>query len=48
MTLKWDLAFFMAGVWIMISGVLVAFIPFTKNRLIWGEGPLEKDRDSIA
>ncbi|XP_054282320.1 monocarboxylate transporter 14-like [Macrosteles quadrilineatus] len=48
LTQDWDLSFYMAGVWIIVSGVLVAFIPYTKNRLIWGEGTLEKDKDSIA
>lgn len=48
LTQDWDLSFYMAGAWIIVSGVLVAFIPYTKNRLIWGEGTLEKDKDSIA
>uniref|UniRef100_A0A1B6MQ51 Major facilitator superfamily (MFS) profile domain-containing protein n=1 Tax=Graphocephala atropunctata TaxID=36148 RepID=A0A1B6MQ51_9HEMI len=45
-TENWELSFYMAGVWIMVSGVMVAFIPYTKNRLIWGDGTLEKDRES--
>jgi len=47
-TRAWSLSFYQAGAWIIVSGVLVGLIPFTKNRLIWGEGTLEKDKDSIA
>ncbi|KOX77337.1 Monocarboxylate transporter 12 [Melipona quadrifasciata] len=49
-TNSWDLSFCMAGGWIIISGFLVGLIPYTKNRKIWGKGPIEMERekDSIA
>ncbi|XP_043529216.1 uncharacterized protein LOC122538839 [Frieseomelitta varia] len=49
-TNSWDLSFCMAGGWIVISGFLVGLIPYTKNRKIWGKGPIEMERekDSIA
>lgn len=37
----WDLSFLMAGGWIIFAGVFVGIIPFTKNRKIWGSGPVE-------
>ena len=43
LTNAWDLSFYMAGVWIIVSGVLVWLIPTTKNRILWGSGSLEKD-----
>ncbi|CAL7936139.1 unnamed protein product [Xylocopa violacea] len=49
-TESWDLSFCMAGGWIVVSGLLVGLIPYTKNRKIFGEGPIEMDRekDSLA
>ncbi|XP_068973670.1 uncharacterized protein [Bombus flavifrons] len=49
-TNSWDLSFCLAGGWIVISGFLVGLIPYTKNRKIWGKGPIEmeRERDSIA
>ncbi|KAL0278499.1 UNVERIFIED_CONTAM: hypothetical protein PYX00_000310 [Menopon gallinae] len=47
-TNNWELSFYMAGLWIIISGVLVILIPMTKNRRIWGSGLLEMDRVSNA
>ncbi|XP_043261763.1 uncharacterized protein LOC122402765 isoform X1 [Colletes gigas] len=44
-TNSWDLSFHMAGGWIILSGLLVGLIPYTKNRKIWGKGPMEMDRD---
>ncbi|XP_067005965.2 monocarboxylate transporter 14 [Anabrus simplex] len=41
----WDLSFYLAGVWIVVSGVLIAAIPPTKNRKIWGSGLLEKEKE---
>lgn len=45
---SWDLSFYMAGVWIVVAGILVALIPITENRRIWGSGTLEKDKDSVV
>ncbi|XP_054006495.1 uncharacterized protein LOC128891201 [Hylaeus anthracinus] len=44
-TNSWDLSFHMAGGWIILSGLLVGLIPYTKNRKIWGEGPIEMERE---
>lgn len=45
---SWDLSFYMAGVWIILAGILVSIIPYTKNKKIWGSGMLEMDRISNA
>ncbi|CAK9803640.1 Monocarboxylate transporter 14 [Anthophora plagiata] len=47
---SWDLSFYMAGGWIVVSGFLVGLIPYTKNRKIWGKGPIEmeRERDCLA
>ncbi|XP_029032211.2 uncharacterized protein LOC114871012 [Osmia bicornis bicornis] len=42
---SWDLSFHMAGGWIIVSGLLVGLVPYTKNRKIWGEGPIEMERE---
>ncbi|XP_012284361.1 uncharacterized protein LOC105701830 isoform X2 [Orussus abietinus] len=44
----WDLSFLMAGGWIIFAGFLIGFVPFTKNRKIWGSGPVEMERDREA
>ncbi|XP_051161541.1 uncharacterized protein LOC127281719 isoform X2 [Leptopilina boulardi] len=46
----WDLSFLMAGGWIIFSGLLMGFIPYTRNRKIWGSGPveMEKEREAYA
>ncbi|XP_012537816.1 monocarboxylate transporter 5 [Monomorium pharaonis] len=41
---SWELSFFMAGGWIIVSGILVGIIPYTKNRKIFGNGPVEMER----
>jgi MFS family permease len=43
----WDLSFYLAGFWIVLSGVFIGLIPLTKNRLLWGAGQLEIERDSV-
>lgn len=40
----WDLSFLLAGGWIIVSGILVGIIPYTKNRKIFGNGPIEMER----
>lgn len=42
-TQSWALSFYQAGLWIIVAGVLIAIIPFTKNRKIIGTGPVEKE-----
>ncbi|XP_041977947.1 monocarboxylate transporter 9-like [Aricia agestis] len=39
----WDAAFYIAGIWVIVSGLLVAVIPYTKNFRIIGNAPLAKD-----
>lgn len=39
----WDQTFYQGAIWIVISGILVAIIPYTKNRKIIGKGPIEKE-----
>lgn len=41
---SWELSFFMAGGWIIFSGILVGIIPYTRNRKIFGSGPIEMER----
>lgn len=49
---SWQLSFLMAGGWIVFSGILVGVIPYTKNRKIFGSGPVAMERtngnDSLA
>lgn len=46
----WNLSFLMAGGWIIFSGLLMGIIPYTRNRKIWGSGPveMEKEREALA
>ncbi|KAJ8728393.1 hypothetical protein PYW08_016778 [Mythimna loreyi] len=39
----WDAAFYVAGLWVIISGLLVGVIPYTENFRICGNAPLAKD-----
>ncbi|CAH0397727.1 unnamed protein product [Chilo suppressalis] len=39
----WDAAFYISGIWVVISGLLVGVIPYTKNFRICGNAPLAKD-----
>lgn len=39
----WDAAFYVAGIWVVVSGFLVAVIPYTKNFRLIGNAPLAKD-----
>ncbi|XP_032677475.1 monocarboxylate transporter 9-like isoform X2 [Odontomachus brunneus] len=49
---SWNLSFFMAGGWIIFSGILIGIVPYTKNQKICGNGPVEMERtngsDSLA
>ncbi|KAJ8923173.1 hypothetical protein NQ315_001727 [Exocentrus adspersus] len=49
-TQSWEQSFYQAGFWIIVSGLLIAVIPFTENRKLWGDGPVlshksHRDRD---
>lgn len=52
MTDSWELSFYAAGGWIIVSGIFMGIIPYTKNRKIFGNGPVEMERsngdDSLA
>ncbi|XP_053607101.1 uncharacterized protein LOC128673357 [Plodia interpunctella] len=39
----WDLSFYIAGISVIISGLLVGIIPYTKNFRMCGSSPLSKD-----
>ncbi|KAJ8957427.1 hypothetical protein NQ318_004907 [Aromia moschata] len=41
-TKSWEQSFYQAAFWIIISGLLIAVIPFTENRKICGSGPILK------
>ncbi|CAH0384614.1 unnamed protein product [Bemisia tabaci] len=43
----WDYSFYLAGFWIIISGFLVAAIPVTENRRIWGDGETEYQKSEV-
>lgn len=40
---SWEQSFYQASIWTIISGLLIAIIPYTKNRKIIGHGPVEKE-----
>ncbi|XP_045501163.1 monocarboxylate transporter 14-like [Colias croceus] len=42
---SWELTFYAGGVWLVISGISIGIIPYTKNRRIWGSGALLKDTE---
>ncbi|XP_045450194.1 uncharacterized protein LOC123658948 [Melitaea cinxia] len=39
-TMTWNLTFYVGGVWVMISGVCVGIIPYTRNVRLCGSAPL--------
>ncbi|KAJ8957426.1 hypothetical protein NQ318_004906 [Aromia moschata] len=43
LTGSWDQPFYQAAIWIVVSGLFVAFIPYTRNRKLFGKGPVEKE-----
>ncbi|CAH1100792.1 unnamed protein product [Psylliodes chrysocephalus] len=42
-TNSWEQAFYHSAIWLTISGLMLAFIPYTKNRKIFGRGSVEKE-----
>ncbi|KAG5876022.1 hypothetical protein JTB14_009811 [Gonioctena quinquepunctata] len=42
-TNSWEQPFYHAAIWVVISGILVAIIPYTKNRRIIGNKPVEQE-----
>lgn len=47
LTGNWKQSFFQAGLWIVIAGILLLFIPFTKNRTIFGSKGSSCDSESV-
>ncbi|KAF7410041.1 hypothetical protein HZH68_004422 [Vespula germanica] len=47
-TNSWEMSFTMAGLWIIVAGLLIGIIPFTKNRKIWGSGLIEMERLTLT
>lgn len=43
LTTDWKMAFWQAGLWIVVSGILIGMVPFVRNRKIVGRGPVEKE-----
>ena len=43
LTKTWSYSFHLGAVWIAVAGVLVLIIPYTKNRKMFGKGPVEKE-----
>lgn len=39
---NWEQAFWQAGLWIVVSGVLVGLLALVENRKIVGKGPVAK------
>ncbi|XP_066259708.1 monocarboxylate transporter 14-like [Euwallacea similis] len=37
-TQSYEQSFYQAGIWVIVSGLVVGFIPYTKNRKIFGDG----------
>lgn len=42
LTTNWEQAFWQAGLWIVVSGILAGLMPFVANRRILGKGPVAK------
>lgn len=40
---NWKQSFYQAAVWTVLSGLLIGLIPYSKNRKLIGEGPVEKE-----
>ncbi|KAJ8929980.1 hypothetical protein NQ314_017283 [Rhamnusium bicolor] len=47
-TQSWEQSFYQAGCWIIISGILIGIIPYTKNRRLFGSTPLLKAQNNIS
>lgn len=43
LTGTWDLTFYAAGLWLVISGLCVGVIPYTKDLRMCGNAPLLKE-----
>ncbi|CAG9767258.1 unnamed protein product [Ceutorhynchus assimilis] len=40
---NWKQSFYQAAVWVILSGLFVGLIPYTKNKKMIGKGPVEKE-----
>ncbi|KAL1497870.1 hypothetical protein ABEB36_008757 [Hypothenemus hampei] len=41
-TQSYEQSFYQAGIWVVVAGIIVGFIPYTTNRKIFGSGALAK------
>ncbi|KAH1025339.1 monocarboxylate transporter 13 [Dendroctonus ponderosae] len=44
-TQSWEQTFYQAAIWIILSGIFVAIIPYIRNRKMFGRGSVEKEVD---
>ncbi|KAK7869286.1 hypothetical protein R5R35_000897 [Gryllus longicercus] len=44
-TKTYDLSFYLTGIWIVVSGLLIAVIPMTKNHRLWGTSITDKEKE---
>lgn len=42
---SWDLTFYMGGIWLVISGLFVGVIAYTKDIRLCGSSPLMKEAE---
>ncbi|KAG7300107.1 hypothetical protein JYU34_015647 [Plutella xylostella] len=45
MTGIWDYSFYMGGIWLVVSGLCVGVIPYTRDVRLCGSGPLLKEEE---
>ncbi|XP_060522191.1 monocarboxylate transporter 14-like [Cylas formicarius] len=43
LTSSWEQSFYQAAIWIVLSGIFIAYIPYTRNKKILGKGAVEKE-----
>lgn len=45
LTGSWDLTFYMGGLWLVVSGLFVGVIAYTKDMRLCGSSPLMKEAE---
>ncbi|XP_012544946.1 monocarboxylate transporter 14 [Bombyx mori] len=48
LTGAWDLTFYVGGVWLVVSGLCVGVIPYTKDKRMCGAAPLLKESTEVV
>lgn len=43
---SWAAAFHVSAVWIVIAGILILVVPYTKNKKMFGSGLTEKELEN--